>query len=354
MSESDGLIVGDGPVALTLALALRRQRRQVRLLMRSNISGAASGGRYYALSRRRLAFLRELGVSPPAIKVRRFLLYAGGVRLPLFGAPMCHIVREEELWSALKARVRDEAVAITTGDDIGDINTTKNSISLSAGGKRHVAALLAVADGARSPLAAQLGIFGAVFNFKQQAVVARVKAESLSADTAYQWFGDNDTVALLPTGDGEFSLIWSTATPPPSSSAALAGELSRRTKVEGIEVMGDVSPRAFPLRGVRRAVRVAPRCALLGDAARVIHPLAGQGLNLGLADVECLVTCLRRRSDLGTAAALSAYAAVRDDHAAILHQVTSVLARSQRAAALALAAGRLPGMGALAGMVAGG
>lgn len=356
---NDALVVGGGAVALATALALRRLRRCNRravprlLEVARDVGGGGGGGRYYALGRRAVNFLRDVDAAPAASSmtaVRRFELRAGGVHLPLSagGAPLCHIVAEEDLLDALRRRLRAAAVAVTACREVVWRGATKSAVCLAVDGEDYSAKLLVVADGGRTPLAAQMGVFGAAVDFRQQAVVA-VVAAPLPPDTAAQWFDAHDVAALLPIGGGKFCLIWSTASPPPL--AALGEHLSARLNLPDVRVVGDAS--VFPLRGFRRAARVAPRAAFVGDAAGVIHPLAGQGLNLGLRDAACLAACVRPH-DAGAEEGLAAYAAVGGGRFSLLSAVTGGFARSGNLAKFALLAGKIPGVGRAAAFFANG
>ena len=131
-------------------------------------------------------------------------------------------------------------------------------------------------------------IGAAIHPFEQLAISATLTAP-MDDNTAAQWFGKNDTLALLPMGGGLFSLIWSlcknralTLTNMDDLATAVAGRTGWKIRTINDKIEN------FELAALRRAVRCAPGLAFLGEAARVIHPLAGQGLNMGLADSEWL------------------------------------------------------------------
>lgn len=341
----DVLVVGGGATASVTALAAAAAGLSVR-----HIRGdSAVRGRRYALSRRSVRLLQRLNACPPLQPVAGFDLYAGGRWHDLCdAAPLCHMAEEGALAEALAAALAVSTVHTTHSEEaIHWQGADEECVALSVGGVAMQARLLAVADGASSPLAAQLGITAAVRDFKQQALVAQVVAPSLRADAAYQWFAQNDILALLPAGTAEepvFSMVWSTASASALAAAkegaeAVTAALTQRTGLAEVRIVGQVS--AFPLRAQVRAARVAPRAALLGDAAGVVHPLAGQGLNLGLADAEELVRCTAPRLRGDIALGLAAYSNVRSRRQWQLQGLTRALL-NERVAAGVLGLSRLP------------
>ncbi|MBU3601382.1 FAD-dependent monooxygenase [Polynucleobacter sp. AM-25C3] len=171
------------------------------------------------------------------------------------------------------------------------------------------AQLVIAADGANSPIRAELGISAKEESYSQSAVVANWICTNAHLETAYQWFlPGGDIVAMLPLPNKQASMVWST-------SPENAGELLKLDQAAWSEKFSSIAngeivtqlgmltlnstPAAFPLRRIRASRFIGPeenpKVALIGDAAHVMHPLAGQGLNLGLRDVATLLNILGKR-----------------------------------------------------------
>ena len=171
------------------------------------------------------------------------------------------------------------------------------------------AQLLVAADGANSPIRSELGINVTEESYSQSAVVANWLCTYPHLETAYQWFlPGGDIVAMLPLPDKQVSMVWSTS---PENAADLL-KLNQQQWHERLssiangaigkqlgELTLNSTPAAFPLRRIRAQRFIgpdsSPKVVLIGDAAHVMHPLAGQGLNLGLRDVAVLLNILGKR-----------------------------------------------------------
>lgn len=343
MNETPFVVAGGGPAAAALALAAAKE-------MPAAILSAPPRpmGRFFALGNGAVNFLSAAAGKPlpPNIPVRRFLLCAGKRRHVLNGgdgAPLCRIIKEETLSAWLQESLRNSAVRRLNGAVAGCRWAGKNAAVRLEDGREFPARLLAAADGARSPAARALHVGAAASLFGQRALTALLKIRGLDEDSAGQWFSRRNILALLPAGGGNFALVWSM----PESEAlalkargaeAVADAAARRT---GFAAEARDTPQDFVLAAVRRASRVAPGAAFVGDAARTIHPLAGQGLNLGLADAGLLLRCWRRRK--GDAAAVLADYARGGKRGAAMHGLTSFLnCAGQTAAPLFAAAVCLP------------
>lgn len=157
--------------------------------------------------------------------------------------------------------------------------------------------LLIGADGANSFIRGGAGIGIKSWPHAQKAFVTCLQPELSHRNTAWQRFLKTGPIGLLPLSDGRVSIVWSTT--PEQAEEALSmsdGELSvKLTKVTD-GMLGNLAPSglrgAFPLNSQHAAEYVQEGLALIGDAAHTVHPLAGQGVNLGIADAECLVNVI--------------------------------------------------------------
>ncbi len=204
-------------------------------------------------------------------------------------------------------------------------SVTKDQVLLNLNGGRILSArLLISAEGAESKVRAQAGIPYHLHDYAQQAIVATVETVLSHQYTAWQRFLPTGPLAFLPLPDPHHcAIVWSVDTPKAEqllslSSSEFEQELAEAFafKLGGIQAC---SPRAsFALRGRHAASYVLPRIALVGDAAHTIHPLAGQGANLGFLDVhvlsEVILEAASKRRDFGHYSTLRKYERQRKVH----------------------------------------
>ncbi|MGI9245732.1 MAG: UbiH/UbiF/VisC/COQ6 family ubiquinone biosynthesis hydroxylase, partial [Steroidobacteraceae bacterium] len=171
-------------------------------------------------------------------------------------------------------------------------------------GRRLACRLVVAADGSQSVARELAGIGRSGWSYDQSAVVAHLRPAQSHRDTAWQRFLPSGPLALLPLRDGRVSLVWSTS-PAEAESLLQAdeAEFNERVTAASDRVLGEVAVTseraAFPLALWHARAYVRPRLALVGDAAHTIHPLAGQGVNLGLLDCASLVQVLAQAAERG-------------------------------------------------------
>jgi 2-octaprenylphenol hydroxylase len=188
--------------------------------------------------------------------------------------------------------------------------------------------LVVGADGARSMVRACAGLVVHGRDYRQVGIVATLHTARPHEHTAWQRFLRSGPLALLPLPDGSSSLVWSTD----QAQAARLRECSETQFCEQVELASDLvlgtcrlqSQRlGFALRSLRSQSYVVPRCALIGDAAHVIHPLAGQGANLGMLDAaalcEAVARALREREDPGALRILRGFEQQRRTHNLVMN-----------------------------------
>jgi 2-polyprenylphenol 6-hydroxylase len=320
LPEFDVIIVGAGVIGAVMAslLVARKLSTAGRVAVVADRFVAAPAGsdwdlRVFALSRASERLLKVCGIwnSLSATRVfpyeRMCVFDAGGTPTgphsltfdcAELGEPnLGYIVDGKELqWQCLQS-ARAAGVVLIEGA-VEAIAAGEDAVMLRLRDGRELrGALLAAADGTDSKTRDLLGIDTAGHGYHQDALVAHVQTAQAHANTAWQRFLSTGPVAFLPLNDGRCSMVWSVARPKADllramdastfgdalteASGAVLGQCTLTTKVV-----------SFPLK-LQYAVDYArPRAVLLGDAAHVVHPLAGQGLNLGLLDCAALAQVL--------------------------------------------------------------
>lgn len=193
--------------------------------------------------------------------------------------------------------------------------------------------LLVGADGADSWVREKAGIGAAPQPYRQMGVVANFVTEKRHRNIAWQWFRVDGVLALLPLPGERVSLVWSAEEEQAKELLSVApDEFCRRAAEASHHVLGGLQlitpPAAFPLRMMRVATLVKPRLALIGDAAHNIHPLAGQGVNLGFRDARELASvlvCRGAQSDCGDFGLLRRYERARREDILTMQITTDAL-----------------------------
>lgn len=309
----DCVIVGGGAVGAATALGLARAGRRVALVERNArpvFSPETPVTRVTTLNAASMNLLEDLGARPGIMSRRahafhgmevwdahsaaRIRFDADDLGVPALGWTVELLALETSLWEALEAAGVD--LFPGTGWRAVDWRSDRVDLHLDGGGLLS-GRLLAAADGGESRLRQQAGIGVRRNPYRMSGVVATVRTRFPHEDTAWQRFNDEEIVAFLPLADGRSSIVWSM--PDYAAGEVLAlddAEFSERLdqsfggRLGGITA---VEPRfVFPLVGRQANDYVHGRLVLLGDAAHTIHPLAGQGLNLGFGDVRALLDVL--------------------------------------------------------------
>lgn len=338
MSVPTILISGGGPVGLTLAGLLDVGRGDCRVVVVEpheppRWNPAETGLRVYALSRSSQHALDRAGAWPP-IAARRASPYErmrvwegdapGGLGSIEFdcaeiGEPnLGHIVEDVLIRDALLERLAGSArVRVVTGTAIDAIDVRRDAVVAAlSNGETVRAQLVVAADGARSPVRTMLGLPTVARGYGQHAIVTHVVTERPHERTAWQRFVPGGPIALLPLADGRSSVVWSLPIARAEALAAASDEdfIAALEDATGrvLGRLGPISPRGrFPLQVLHAMRYCCPRGVLVGDAAHVVHPLAGQGMNLGLADAACLAGEIDRALvnglDVGDLAVLRRY-----------------------------------------------
>ncbi|QLQ03785.1 MAG: UbiH/UbiF family hydroxylase [Thiobacillus sp.] len=309
------VIVGAGLVGTAAALALGRQGVRVALVERQlpQVPTDTWDTRIYAISPAPQRFLERIGAWRRLDADRIQPVYRmdvtgdahGTIRLDAYESGVSHLATilesgrlQHALWQAIEA---DGNVALHCPAAIESLDRDGASTRLTlADGTTLEADLVVGADGAASRIREWAGLTSTLTPYGQSGVVANFECERPHRGTAFQWFFDSDILAWLPLGGNRMSMVWSTLTAHADELLALDGvALADKVRAAGHDRLGDLRllapAAAFPLRLIRVDAVVAPGVALIGDAAHGVHPLAGQGVNLGFGDAEILVDVLARR-----------------------------------------------------------
>jgi 2-octaprenylphenol hydroxylase len=354
VSRSRVVIAGGGPVGMALACSLGGCDVHVIEASPPPMAPAPEefDVRVYAVSPGTRALLRDLGAwehldARRVAPVRRMEIFGdGGAKLSFAarpGAALAWIVEAGRLSGALDAHAATlPHVQVTRGRHAVSFAAQAEGswVELEGAAKDEAARridadLLVGADGPDSRVRSMLGIAFEERPYGESALVANFETELAHGDTARQWFRPDGVLAWLPLPGKRISIVWSTPTPNADALAALDGEaFAQRVRDAGAAELGALklisAVARFPLRLIQVPNPVAPGVALIGDAAHAVHPLAGQGVNLGFQDVFALADAIADRSALerpGDLRVLRRYARERREDVSAMQFVTDGLDR---------------------------
>ncbi|MDF3035120.1 MAG: oxygenase [Paucimonas sp.] len=352
--QSDICIIGGGAVGKTAALCLAHAGLRVMLLQDGAVPFSKEGDswdvRVYALNHTARDVLTTarvwsaLDASRVAAVDKMDVRGDGGGRIAFDAyaartSALAWIVEDWNLNTALDSALKFAPnIELVQGRAEGFLNCDSQVTVTMDNGDELSASLLIGADGAHSWVRGKCDIGVGYRSYGQRAIVTNFECEKPHHGVAYQWFASHEgIVALLPLPDRRVSLVW-------SAPVALADQLERlpladlaeRVSVFCSAELGRLSPlqpevaKSFPLTLIRPQAITAPRVALIGDAAHVVHPLAGHGMNLGFADIADLVHAVSEREphrDCGDTRILSRYARSRKEDILLMQAATDGLQR---------------------------
>ncbi len=321
----DILVAGGGYVGLSLAVALKKAapHLQIELVDPAPADAWRRDERASALVAAARNLLDVLGVwneiEPEAEPIRRMVITdsrtADPVR-PVFltfegageaddGAPFAHMVPNRAVTGSLVAAAEPLGLPIRWATSVVDFSTDVHASTIRlSNGETLQARLLVACDGVRSKLRDLAGIKTVRFDYGQSGIVTTVEHERPHEGTAEEHFLPAGPFATLPMKGNRSSLVWTERTEDAnrlieSDDLVFEEELERRFghKLGALRVVG--GRKAFPLGLTLARSFVAPRFALAGDAAHGIHPISGQGLNLGFKDVAALAETVIEADRLG-------------------------------------------------------
>lgn len=348
----DVVIIGGGLVGASLAAALRHSPLKVALLEAGHwsppdaILPSSYDERVLALNYASQRILHSLGVwekvnqlATPIKHIHvsdqghfgKARLHCEEIQLPALG----YVLAARQLGQALQQTLQQGDVDIQAKITVTDFKQHPDFMELQClqqGAPRIInSRVVIIADGSDSQLREKLGLLTTQQDYGQTAIIANVSLEKSHQYTAFERFTAKGPFALLPLANKDCSLVWTM--PPDAVPATL--ELSDREFLTALQrefgwklgAFTHVGARhAYPLRLVRTPQSVSARSVVIGNAAHTLHPIAGQGFNLGLRDVaslsEILLAPQHAGRDLGSAAVLNAYAAIQQPDQARVAGVT--------------------------------
>ncbi|MBE7184448.1 MAG: ubiquinone biosynthesis hydroxylase [Methylobacterium mesophilicum] len=338
-SQVDILVAGGNYVGMATALSLAQARPNLAVVVVDQApKGAhARDGRASAIAAAACRMLKSLGVwdaiAPEAQPItemivtdsRRtdpirpvFLTFDGAVGP---GEPFAHMVPNGPMNGALRARAEEAGVRFIDGVGVDSFSTGEAGVSVRlADGHAVQARLLVAADGVKSRLRDQAGIRTVRWDYGQSGIVCTVRHSRPHEGRAEEHFLPAGPFAILPLKEDEkghrSSIVWTEKTNEADRLVAadellFEVELEERFGLKLGEIRVEGKARAWPLSLTLARDFVKPRFALVGDAAHGIHPIAGQGLNLGFKDAaalaEVIVEADRRGQDIGALDVLETY-----------------------------------------------
>ncbi len=337
-AQYDILIVGGGLNGPALALALAQGGAKVAVIdARAPQTRASAGfdGRAYAIAAASQRLLAAIGVWPalvghaqPMLQIKTTDGVVGRGPAPFFmtfdhaelGAePMGYMVEDRHVYAGFLAAMQgQENITLISGHSVAaqDVQAGCATVTLQDG-QVLTARLIVGADGRTSGVAQRAGITRWGWDYGQTALVTAIHHERAHNGIAHQYFLPSGPLAILPLAGGHHSsIVWSEKTAIAAQIQALddAGYLAALRPRFG-DFLGEIALAGarftYPLNLTLAKTFIAPRVALIGDAAHGVHPIAGQGLNLGLRDVaalaEVLIEAARLGLDIGAPSVLARY-----------------------------------------------
>ncbi|MDX5351116.1 MAG: FAD-dependent monooxygenase [Paracoccaceae bacterium] len=336
--DTDILIAGGGLNGPALALALAQGGFRVTVVdARPAPDRAEAGfdGRAYALAVASVRLLKAIGVwgavadkAQPILEIKASDGRAGEGAAPFFlhfdaaeieEGPMGHMLEDRFLYATfLEAMRATPGVTLLSGETVVGQEVAGSGVTVRlASGRVLTAGLLVGCDGRGSGVAARAGIKRVGWGYGQTALVTAIRHEKDHMGVAQQFFMPSGPLAILPLKGGHHSsIVWSETDEVAAAIQALPdAEYLEALRPRFGDFLGEISLAGarftYPLSLSLAEHFVAPRVALVGDAAHGVHPIAGQGLNLGLRDVaalaEVLILAKRRGEDVGSPVALEEY-----------------------------------------------
>lgn len=349
--DCDVIVVGAGLVGLAAAIALSVQHKNVVLLSDKpasetlpTLDSDSWDERVYALTPSTEAWFKEMGVWDFVDENRvnvinsmniwgaetDVVLNAGDANVAKLGL----IIENQQLMVALWQKLKTLDVTVVADARGTKIEYTASEVILHMESAKQInAKLIVAADGVHSWVRQQANINVDVKNYDQVAVVANFLAENPHFNEAKQWFNAHDILALLPLPNRQVSMVWSVSTERAAQLLALSSDaLCEQVQLQSQGLMGKLKQigqtKNATLKQQTASQMIGERVVLVGDAAHQVHPMAGQGVNLGFRDVmelAQLTTKLHAMHDIGERTVLRQFERARKADVTGMNSLTSGL-----------------------------
>jgi 2-octaprenyl-6-methoxyphenol hydroxylase len=352
--DYDLAIVGGGIIGNTLAVALQNSGLRVVSIESQAQSESIAKSRAYVLSMLSGQIFEGLGiwnqVLPQVTQFSQIQIsdadYAGVVKMypqDLGTDTLGYAASHEVLLTALQTKlVTAENITVMCPAQVVDVDYTDAGAEITVytpdcgAPKKIRASLVIAADGARSSLRDRAGIATTGFNYWQSCITATIKPEKPHNSVAYERFWYAGPIGVLPLADGRCQVVWTV----PHQQAEKLRDLPVNEFLQELEhctggLLGklelDSQRWLFPVKLMQSNQYIAPRLALIGDAAHCCHPVAGQGMNLGIRDAvalaEVLIAAHQAGEDIGSKSVLNRYAKWRKPENWVILAFTDFLDR---------------------------
>lgn len=314
-------VIGGGITGLASALTLSQSGLSVALISpeQNNITQENFDSRIYALSPSNVQLLKNLRIWDSMdlsrvcpISDMRIMgdethntRYQGVLNFNAYSAhqtELAWMVEQNNVQKSLYQAIQFAPNITLFNTSAHSLNINENQVKITTKSDQTInAELLIGCDGAQSWTRSALSIDKDIFDYEQSGVITNFTSTLAHKNCAHQWFfSDGSILALLPLPKQQVSMVYSCATNTASKLLVLSSEaLSKHISELSHHILGDLiantSAQAFPLRRMKAHHFISQRAILLGDAAHTIHPLSGQGLNLGLQDIACLQKLITQR-----------------------------------------------------------
>ncbi|HQT81140.1 MAG: hypothetical protein B7Z60_02780 [Ferrovum sp. 37-45-19] len=354
-ASADAIIVGAGINGMAIALSLAQHQQQVFIIdaalpAQNQHDQHTYDSRIYALNENSIEYLKKIGVwdlcdeqriqpirSMKVLGDRSGELVFNATEKSIDNDSLGVIIESRQMIHALRQCVQQHPrITLFHGDRVSlvELQGEERVVTLEDN-RRFGAKLLIASDGVHSATRKLLGINETIIPYQHSAVVANYQSDRDHLGEAKQWFlPDGDILAWLPLPDKKVSMVWSTQHTK-AEYLVKASASERITSIihavgYGVGALQEITPpQRFPLLMLTVDPLVLDRFMLCGDAAHGVHPMAGQGLNLGLADVSTFMELFEKRGgsseDVGNPRLLSAYARRRRESILLMQTLTHSL-----------------------------